>query len=103
MVGDEPDRFVLQPDPVLRLPTLAIRAAVVAGAGVAILPSLYVHGHIASGWLESWGDLAGPPLEMWVLHASARYASSKVRAFVQFMLDAFPNRSAKPTDPAPCR
>lgn len=98
-VVDGPDRLVLQPDPVLRLSTLAIRDAVIAGAGVAILPSLHVRGHIASGRLASWGDLAAPPLEMWVLHASARHASGKVRAFVQFMLDAFADRPV----PAPGR
>lgn len=82
-------RLALDPDPVLRLSTLAIRDAVVAGAGAATFPSFFVRDDLASGRLVSWGTLAADPLEFWVLHASARLASGKVRAFAAMAADTF--------------
>lgn len=95
-VEDGAGPFVLRPEPVLRLSTLAIRDAVLAGAGAALLPSFYVHDDLASGRMACWGELAGRELEIWVLHASARLTSRKVRAFVRFMLDAFPGGTIRP-------
>lgn len=101
-IGDGPDvwlildgatRYALRPDPVLRLSTLAIRDAVLAGAGVALLPNFVARDLIASGRLVTWGSIIDRKLEFWVLHASARLASEKVRAFVQFMVDAYPDAS----------
>lgn len=80
---------ILDPDPVLRLSTLAIREAVGAGAGAALFPSTFVQDDIAAGRLVSWGALVGEPLDFWVLHASARLASSKVRAFLEMVVDTF--------------
>lgn len=82
-------RFVLDPDPVLRLSTLAIRDAVRAGAGVALFPSYFVREDIAEGRLVSWGSLVGEPVEFWVLHASTRLTSSKVRAFTAMVIETF--------------
>ncbi len=81
-------RFMLDPDPVLSLSTLAIRDAVRAGAGAALFPSFFVREDIACGRLVSWGVLAAEPLEFWVLHASTRLASTKVRAFTTFVVEA---------------
>ena len=81
--------LLLDPDPVLRLSTLAIRDAVRAGAGAALFPSYFVRHDIAQGRLSSWGALIGEALEFWVLHASARLTSSKVRAFTTMMVEAF--------------
>ena len=89
IIGDGGERLVLDPDPVLRLSTLAIRDAVRAGAGAALFPSHFVRDDIAAGRVVSWGALAGEPLEFWVLHASARLASGKVRAFTSMVLEAF--------------
>ena len=86
-------RLLLDPDPVLRLSTLAIRDAVRAGAGVALFPSYFVRDDLAEGQLVSWGALVGEPLEFWVLHASARLASSKVRAFTDLVVETFTGAS----------
>ena len=93
LVEDGAARFTLHPDPVLRLSTLAMSDAVLAGAGAALLPSFFVRDNIASGQLVSWGVLAERTLEMWILHASARLASTKMRAFIQFMGQSFPDGS----------
>lgn len=81
VVEDDGRQIVIDPQPVLRLLTLIIRDAVSAGAGVALFPSFFVRGDIAEGRVASWGTLVGDPLEFWVLHASSRLVSSKVRAF----------------------
>lgn len=93
-VVDGDRQVVLDPDPVLRLSTLAIRDAVRAGAGAALFPSYFVHDDIEAGRLVSWGMLAGDALEFWVLHASARLASSRVRAFTQMVVETFAAVSA---------
>ena len=85
--GDHP--LMLDPDPVLRLSTLAIRDAVIAGAGVALFPAFFVRGDLDAGRLVSWGTLAGDPLEFWALHASGRLASAKVRAITAALAEAF--------------
>ena len=90
-VEDGADRTTLRPDPMLRLPTSSIRNAVLAGAGVALLPSFHVRDDLAAGRLACWGALAGGGLEMWVLHASTRLTSRKVGAFVRFVLESFPD------------
>ncbi len=93
LVEDGAARFTLYPDPVLRLSTLAMGDAVLAGAGAALLPRFFVRNNIESGRLVSWGVLAGRPLEMWILHASARLASTKMRVFMQFLAQSFPDGS----------
>jgi DNA-binding transcriptional LysR family regulator len=70
-----------------------IRDAVLQGAGVALLPHSLIADDLDPGRLVSWGALAGPPVEVWVLHTSRRLMSSKVKAFVQFLCDAFPDQS----------
>lgn len=94
IIDDGGRRLVFHPDPVLRLSTLAIRDAVRAGAGAALFPSFFVREDLAAGRLVSWGPLAADPLEFWVLHASARLASDKVRAFTAMVAEALAAKSS---------
>lgn len=88
-VQDGDRRLLLDPDSMLRLSTLAIREAARAGAGAALSSHHFVRDDIAEGRLVSWGELVGEPFEFWVLHASARLASRKVRDFVTMVVEAF--------------
>lgn len=83
------------PNAVMRLSSpLSIRDAVVAGAGAAMVPLAIVADDVAAGRLVQWGASTHPPVEVWVLHASRRLVSTKVRAFVDFICDYFANRPA---------
>ena len=83
-------RLVIEPKPVLRLSSLlAVRDAVAAGAGVAMLPRSVIERQLAAGELVSWGE-AGADVELWVLHTSRRLQSPKVQAFVAFMCEQYP-------------
>ncbi len=85
--------IVLKPEPVLRLSSLMmVRDAVLAGAGAAMLPKLLVADDVASGRLALWGILAGPPVEIWALQSSRRLVGAKVRAFLDVVEKAFPER-----------
>lgn len=78
------------PQPVLCLSTpLLVRDAVLAGAGAALVPRSAVADEIASGRLIEWGAAQSPVIEGWVLHASRRLVSPKVRAFVDFLCAHF--------------
>jgi DNA-binding transcriptional LysR family regulator len=79
-----------RPRAVLRLSSpLSIRDAVLAGAGAAMVPLAIVAADVATGRLAQWGASTQPPVEVWVLHASRRLASTKVRAFVDFICAYF--------------
>jgi DNA-binding transcriptional LysR family regulator len=81
------------PDCRLRLSTLdAGRAAVLAGAGVALLPRSLTRVDIMEGRMAAWGEYALRPIELWVLHTSRRLVSPKVSAFVAFLAESFPAR-----------
>lgn len=68
---------------VLRLPSpMMVFDAVLAGAGVGILPRGLVAGSLASGQLQDWGRLPDGQVEFWALHASRRLTSRKVAAFI---------------------
>jgi DNA-binding transcriptional LysR family regulator len=83
----------LAPVPRLRLSTLAMaHAAVRAGAGAALLPGSLVRADIAAGILALWGRYPKPATELWVLHNSRRLVSPKVSAFVEFLVESFPER-----------
>lgn len=87
----------LTPDPVLRLSSLLmVRDAVLAQAGVAMLPKLLVAEDIASGRLAYWGTQDGPAVELWALQSSRRLAGAKVRAFLDIVEKTFPNRIFTP-------
>lgn len=80
--------------PALRLSSLLmIRDAVLAGAGVAMLPKLLVEEDIKSGRLAHWGTDAHPPVEIWALRNSRRLVGAKVRAFLDVLEQAFPGRT----------
>ncbi len=90
--GRGPDR-VLEPEPVLRLSSLLmVRDAVLAGAGAALLPKLLVADDLAAGRLALWGVQAGPIVEIWALQSSRRLVGAKVRAFLDIVETAFPER-----------
>jgi DNA-binding transcriptional LysR family regulator len=66
---------------------LMIRDAVLASAGIALMPKLLVNEDIIAGRFVSRGAEAGAKVEVWALQNSRRLSSSKVRAF----LDALPS------------
>ena len=81
----------LATQPVLELPTLSmVRDAVLTGIGAGKLPRLLVAEDLKAGRLVSWGPSSDQPSELWVLHASRRFASAKVNAFIRFLETAFP-------------
>ena len=91
-VVDEEDgqERLLHPKAVLRLASpLSVRDAVLAGAGAGLIPRTIAIDALASGGLVSWGLSTQPATEVWVLHASQRLVSPKVRAFVNFVADYF--------------
>jgi DNA-binding transcriptional LysR family regulator len=90
--GTEAD-IVLRPNPILRLSSLLmVRDAVLAGAGAALLPKLLVAEDIKAGRLAYWGTHAGAPVEIWALQSSRRLVGAKVRAFLEVVESAFPEK-----------
>ncbi|WP_426440765.1 LysR family transcriptional regulator [Bradyrhizobium genosp. P] len=93
------DEIVLTPKPILRLSSLLmIRDAALAGAGAALLPKLLVDDDIAAGRLACWGTKCGPPIEIWALQSSRRLVGAKVRAFLDIVEKAFPERVFVPPE-----
>jgi DNA-binding transcriptional LysR family regulator len=91
--SEKKGEIALRPQPVLRLSSLLmVRDAVLAGAGAALLPKLLVADDIAAGRLAYWGTQAGPPVEIWALQSSRRLVGAKVRAFLDVVEKAFPER-----------
>ena len=89
-VGDKQQQD-LEAQVVLELPTLTmIRDALLTGIGAAKLPSLLIAKDLEDGRLVSWGPSFDKPSELWVLHASRRFSSAKVNAFIRFLETAFP-------------
>lgn len=92
-IRNEHDEIALRPRPVLRLSSMQmIRDAVLAGAGAARLPKLLVDNDIVAGRLAYWGTDTRPPVEIWALQSSRRLVGAKVRAFLDVVEQAFPNR-----------
>jgi DNA-binding transcriptional LysR family regulator len=90
--GDRQLTFL--PDPVLRFSSMAmVRDAVVAGAGAGLLPTYLAAEGLANGSLTTWGKVVDHRAEVWVLHTSQKLVSSKVKAFIQFLIEAFPDAS----------
>jgi DNA-binding transcriptional LysR family regulator len=86
--------FALRPEPVLRLSSLLmVREAVLAGAGAALLPRILVAQDIEAGRLACWGTQSGRPVEIWALQSSRRLIGAKVRAFLDVVEKAFPDRT----------
>jgi len=84
---------LFSPVPLLRLSSLLmVREAAMAGAGAALLPKLLVDADLDAGRLVHWGTENGSPVEIWALQNSRRLVSAKVRAFLDALDAAFPNR-----------
>lgn len=97
LTGGQAADIVLKPEPVLRLSSLLmVRDAVLAGAGAAMLPKLLVAEDVEAGRLALWGIQAGPPVELWALQSSRRLVGAKVRAFLDVVEKAFPERAFVP-------
>jgi DNA-binding transcriptional LysR family regulator len=80
---------IFTPQPVLRLSSmLMVRDAVRAGAGAALMPLSLVAGDLSTGQLVSWGPTSR--VEVWALHSSRRLTPSRVRAFVDFLVESYP-------------
>jgi DNA-binding transcriptional LysR family regulator len=78
---------VLSPNIRLRFSSfLMVQDAVVAGAGVALMPKLLAAQNIAAGKLVIWGVDDGPKVEVWALQNSRRLSSSKIRAFLEVIM-----------------
>jgi DNA-binding transcriptional LysR family regulator len=83
----------LKPQPALRLSSLLmVRDAVLAGAGVALLPKLLVADDIATQRLTLWGIHDAPGVSIWALQSSRRLMSAKVRAFLAVLSETYPNK-----------
>jgi DNA-binding transcriptional LysR family regulator len=65
---------------------LMVHDAVLAGAGVALMPKLLTAQNIAEGRLIVWGVDDGPTVEIWALQNSRRLSSSKIRAFLDVLI-----------------
>ena len=97
MLSHEPDEenwriagteapITFRPRPAIRCSSmLLVLDAVLAGAGVAVLPRYLVTGALDSGALVAWGTLADRRVEVWVLHTSRRLTSPKVTAFIHML------------------
>ncbi|WP_429001564.1 LysR substrate-binding domain-containing protein [Xanthomonas arboricola] len=87
-------RLVLEPIPRLRFSSfLMVRDAALAGGGVALIPQSIAWNQLARGELVQWGTVSGVEPALWVLHTSRRLAAPKVRAFVDFICDRYPDVS----------
>jgi len=87
-------RLVLAPEPRLRLSSfLMVRDAAVAGAGVALIPQSIAWNQLTRGELVQWGVVTGVDVALWVLHTSRRLPAPKVRAFVDFLCERYPDES----------
>lgn len=87
-------RLVIEPVPRLRLSSfLMIRDAAVAGAGAALMPQSIAWNQLTRGELVQWGTVSGVEVALWVLHTSRRLPAPKVRAFVDFMCEQYPQES----------
>jgi DNA-binding transcriptional LysR family regulator len=93
------DEGVLKPVATLRLSSLLmVRDAVLAGAGVSLLPKLLVEDDIKAGRLVHWGTDSRSPVQVWALRNSRRLIGAKVRAFLDVIEKTFPDRVYRPSD-----
>ena len=84
----------LLPETVLKFSSLLmVREAVQAGAGAALLPRLLVAEDVREGRLACWGVEDGAVVEIWALYSSRRLLSAKVRAFLDALIAALPERN----------
>jgi DNA-binding transcriptional LysR family regulator len=87
-------RLVLEPVPRLILSSfMMIRDAAIAGAGAALIPQSIAWNQLTRKELVQWGTVSGTDVALWVLHTSRRLPAPKVRAFVDFMCEQYPEGS----------
>jgi DNA-binding transcriptional LysR family regulator len=87
-------QLILEPIPKLRFSSfLMVRDAAIAGGGAALIPQSIAWNQLARGELVQWGTVSGAEPALWILHTSRRLAAPKVRAFVDFMCDRYPDMS----------
>lgn len=87
-------RLLLEPIPRLILSSfMMIRDAAIAGAGAALIPQSIAWNQLTRGELVPWGTVSGADVALWVLHTSRRLPAPKVRAFVDFMCEQYPEGS----------
>jgi DNA-binding transcriptional LysR family regulator len=83
--------------------SIALREALLAGSGIALVPTFVVAPDIGEGRLRTvLPDFAISPHTMYALYPAARYLSPKVRSFVDFLAERYGDepdwdRSAGPT------
>jgi DNA-binding transcriptional LysR family regulator len=70
-----------------------IRDAAVAGAGAALIPQSIAWNQLTRGELVQWGTISGSDVALWILQTSRRLPAPKVRAFVDFICDRYPEES----------
>jgi DNA-binding transcriptional LysR family regulator len=71
---------------------LMVREAVLMGVGAALLPRLLVADDLQAGRLALWGVDTRPAVEIWALRNSRGLVGAKVRAFLDALQEAFPDR-----------
>jgi DNA-binding transcriptional LysR family regulator len=68
----------------------AIREALLAGAGVALMPDWLVHDDLQAGRLVTLlPQFAPAPLEVNAVYPSGRHVSAKLRTFIEFLQERF--------------
>lgn len=68
----------------------ALKAAAVAGLGIALVPTFIVGPDLASGRLQQvLPDYCPPEISIYAVFPSHRYLSAKVRTFIDFLSDYF--------------
>lgn len=68
----------------------AVREAVIAGLGVAVLPTFIAHDAIRRGELSIvLKEYMRPPIAMYALHPSMRNQTARARAFIDFLVKSF--------------
>jgi DNA-binding transcriptional LysR family regulator len=83
----------VQPNAVLAANnSLALRDALLAGAGLALIPRMYVAGDLAAGRLqEALIDYDKPVVGLHAVFPARRHVGSHARAFVDFLTARFGN------------
>lgn len=90
-LGEGVDAIVVQPRRALRVNNgLIMRDAALAGIGVALLPTFFVHSELASGALRAIDvGLEPEPAEMHIAYPAAQPPSAKLRALIAHLREAF--------------